>query len=841
MRLAMKGLIGPVIFFWIFLTVAKAQGLGVLKGTVEDSSGAPIPGAEVTLRNTTTNKELRTTCDEDGYFHFINLLQGQYLVIVNAEGFAETEKSVEVGATPINSVRIPLKVAQVKQEIKVTAQPSPAAQENTDFVELDQHWLQSLPVKEADPLAVPALFLDPAALGAKGPQLIVDGVESSTLDIPTSSIKEVYVNRSPYSAEFGRPGKGRIEVITRRGSRHRYRGSLSLLVRNSIFDARNAFATSQPDLQREIVEGQLSGPLAKKVTFLIAGRKLISDHTGVVNAATPNGFLTENFRAPTRNDHLFGRLDFHLSHNHNLVIAYKYKDKSRRNQGVEGFDLPERATHTLDRENEVKAFETATISDHFLNEARFTFKEQTVDTNSLTDQPAIIVLGAFNAGGAQVSQHQRERVANIQDIAILVKGRHSLRFGGGARPRFFDSLDASNFGGTFTFSSLSAFAAGSPFLFTINQGNPQVSYTQHEFFTFLEDEIRLRPDLSLSLGLRYELQSNLPHDDNLAPRLSLAYSPGGHQTVIRAGAGVFYDRQPDVMQQQALLYDGFHILQSVIPNPGFPNPSGTALPSVVRIAPDIRAPYLIQASFGVERKLGRGRNYLAVDYTMLRGVRLYRMRNTNAPLPGTGARPNPNFGNIDQFESSGMSRSHSLTVTSQMTLHRRVDFVAQYKLSWAMDDTSGLFSLPANNYDLRSEWGRSDFDQRHRFNLMGVYQLPFGFRAGSVVNLYSGIPFNTTTGLDNNQDTVANDRPPGMGRNQGQGPGYANVDLHLSRGIRLRKNGDKPKVILGLDAFNAFNHTNFENFVGILTSPFFGRANAAKPARQLQFSLKFDF
>src|SRR5258708_18921186 len=111
----------------------------------------------------------------------------------------------------------------------------------------------------------------------------------------------------------------------------------------------------------------------------------------------------------------------------------------------------------------------------------------------------------------------------------------------------------------------------------------------------------------------------------------------------------------------------------------------------------------MQASIGIERKLGRGKNLLAVDYTTARGVRLYRTRNINAPLPQTGSIPDPNFANIDQFESSGRSRSHSVTASLQTPLRNRVDLLPQSTFSKSMEDTSAFASLPANNYDLRPE------------------------------------------------------------------------------------------------------------------------------------------
>ncbi len=114
-------------------------------------------------------------------------------------------------------------------------------------------------------------------------------------------------------------------------------------------------------------------------------------------------------------------------------------------------------------------------------------------------------------------------------------------FGGGARPRFFHTIDSSNSGGTFTFANLSAYAAGKPELFTMNQGNIQASFSQNEYFSFFQDEIQVRPSLSVSLGIRYERQSNLDDHNNFAPRLAFAYAPRRGQIVLRGGFGIFYD------------------------------------------------------------------------------------------------------------------------------------------------------------------------------------------------------------------------------------------------------------------------------------------------------------
>jgi len=857
--------------FFLFAGLVLGQSAGIVKGTVEDNTGGTVAGAEVKLRNQATGQEVFSSSDEEGGFQFERLPFGDYVLTVIVKGFKPSELPIKVEGQRESLVHVQLQIAAAAERVFVSANSVsvPAAGQNIDAVELNRSWLEGLPAKEGDPLAVPSLFLDPATGGAMGPKIVVDGVETSALEVPLTTIRKVYVNKSPYSAEFGRPGRGRIEVLTRKGSRRDYHGTLTFLARNSEFDARNAFASKKPPLQREIAEAELDGPLGRKIRFLAASRYYVSDESAIIHAHTLTGPLTENIGISERNLRVFGRLDFDLTPRHALTVTYKYKDKSQQNSGVGGFSLPEHATDSTIHENEVKVFERTIISPSFLNDLRFAYKDEPQEKTSRSGQPGIIVLGAFTSGGAQIRQHQREKAATIQDVASLVWGRQTIMFGGGARPRFFHTIDSSNSGGAFTFANLSAYAAGEPELFTMNQGNIQASFSQNEYFSFFQDEIQVRPSLSVSLGVRYEWQSNLDDHNNFAPRLAFAYAPRRGQIVLRGGFGVFYDRQPEIMQQQALLYDGTQGYQIVVKNPGYPvpyDPASPPPPSLLRIALRIRTPYLTQASFGVERKLGKGRNYLSVDYTMVRGTKLYRTRNINAPLPETGATPDPNFINIDQFESSGRLRSHSMTVSFQTTLRNRLNLLGQYTFSKALDDTSGMFSLPPDNYDLRPEFGRADYDRHHRLNLIGTYRLPWGFRAGSIVSMNSGIPYNITTGFDNNGDTLPNDRPPGVNRNTGQGPGYVSVDLHFAKEITLRKGEASaaqpaarqhhsalsalrasystnrgPRLEVGIDAFNVLNRVNYKNYVGIQSSPFFGCANAANPARQLQFSMKFHF
>ncbi|HET9839563.1 MAG TPA: TonB-dependent receptor [Candidatus Angelobacter sp.] len=836
----------------IFLAGAAALGQSNLsvRGVAEDDTGAIIPRAQVTLLDSNEVEVAHTVANDLGEFAFTRLAAGDYSIDIEAAGFKKTQAKVTVAAGSAELQHIRMKIANVSQEITVKAGDPVAMDGNISSVEVNHDLLKSLPVKDDNPLAAAAVFLDPAANGAEGTKIVVDGVETTDLDVPSSSVKSVAVNKNPYSAEFSRPGKGRIEVITRPGSLTRVHHHFVTTFRNSSLDATNAFATERPQRSRSFWEGDINGPLfGQNGSFYLGGEYLHDEQSSFVHAITPTAALTQTVDRPERTWHLLGRVDYRLNSLNTLSARYSFSRDNVDNQGVGVFDLASRAYNSQSRGHEVRIAETALLSVNFSNEIRFAFKDKDHSATPLSNAPARIVLGAFNGGGAQINQDLGERSYELQNLSTWIRGRHTLRFGVTAKRRDIEVTDASNFGGTFSYSDLASFAAGHPFLFTMNQGTPSVSFSQNEYSYFVQDEMRLRPNLTVMLGLRHELQSNLDDHNNLAPRFGFSYAPGKGGLVLRAGAGIFYDRLPWLMQQQTLLFDNNHIHRIVMQNPAFNQipPAGLAASpgSIVTIDPAIRSPYVTQATVGVDKRFGSN-NSISVEFATMRGLKLYRTRNLNAPLPSTGLPPNPAFINVNQFQSTGSSRANSLSVTYRAAVKQRAEFLAQYTLSKSTDDTSGMFSQPSDDFNLALERGRSDFDRRHRFNLAGIFQLPWGFRLGTITSISSGIPFNITTGSDTGDDAdnvVANDRPAGVPRNSGNGPMYSDVDIRLSRKIVLgpkREHGTR-YLELRIDAFNALNQVNATNYVGVITSPLFGRANSSLPARQIQLSVKASF
>jgi hypothetical protein len=262
----------------------------------------------------------------------------------------------------------------------------------------------------------------------------------------------------------------------------------------------------------------------------------------------------------------------------------------------------------------------------------------------------------------------------------------------------------------------------------------------------------------------------------------------------------------------------------------------------VQLAPDLNIPYIIQFSLGVERQIVKGTT-IAVNYTGARGTDMFRSRDINAPPPPLYlVPPDPTHGVIRRIESTGRMRSHSLQLTLRGKVTRFFNGSLQYVFGHAMNDTNGIGSFPANNYDLSGEWGRANSDQRHRFELMGAIKSGPWFTLGVGLSLRSGRPYSLTTGKDlyNTGNTSA--RPPGVARNTLEGPGYAQLDLRWSHEIALTRNKDEgAKVTIGADAFNVLNRVNYSGYIGNLSAKdLFGRAISAQPPRRMQLSLRFE-
>ena len=840
-----------------FSSLALTESQLEITGVVADPSGAAIVGAEVVLTPPAGAEPRRATTGDTGRFRFPDLAPGRYELRMEVAGFKPVTLPVKVGTRSPASLRVTLALADLREKVAVeggATQVSAEAGDNLDSVRLDRQAIKGLPILGNDVIGAAAELLNSSALGTGGASIVVDGMETSEKGVTASAIQEVRINQDPYSAEFSRPGRGRIEVITKPGTKE-FHGEFNFLFRDSFFEARNAFSAARPNEQRRIFEGNLTGPIGKsgRTSFVISANHEAEDLESVVYAITPAGEVRTNFPQPQGQDEWNARITRQIGKAHTLAFRYEFENESARGRGVGGFTLPEAASDFKNRTHHLYFNYRGILTHNLVNEFSLRGgRHNELTTSRLRGVPAIVVLDAFTGGGAQADRRSTENHVQFTDTLLWTHGKHLLKFGLNV-PDWSrrGSNDHSQTDGVFTFSSLEDYARGTPFSYVVQRGDGYLALWQKEVSLFVQDNFKLRPNLSLSFGLRYDWQNHLADHNNFAPRFSVAWSPlRSRKTVLRGGAGFFYDRTGERAIGDTLRFDGHHLQRILIENPGYPNPLApgqtlsTEPATVVRFAPGLRSPYLFQYSFGAERQLAK-KLVATANYTRVRGVKSFRSRDVNAPPPPLyAARPDPAVGTLRQIESAGRLASQSFEAALRGTMGRYFQGFVQYTTGSAWNNTGGINALPANSYDLRGEWSHAPFDMRHRFTVLGSLRPEKLFNLGVRVDVSSGAPYTLTTGRDDNHDGLAYDRPPGVPRNSLRRPPTAVLDLRWSREFPLqggKKKDDAPSLEVTLDAFNALNHVNVSSVVGNMSSPLFGQPVAARPPRRAQLSLAVKF
>ena len=278
---------------------------------------------------------------------------------------------------------------------------------------------------------------------------------------------------------------------------------------------------------------------------------------------------------------------------------------------------------------------------------------------------------------------------------------------------------------------------GGPSRFSIQAGQSYVSFTRWDAGPFVQDDWRIKPNLTLSMGLRYEVQTLLSEHKDIAPRIGFAWAPGSgkngrQKTVIRGGFGIFYDRVGFGDFEQATLNNGSAQLEYQVYNPTFyPNiPSLSSLSlgqnATYKVDPKLRSDYSSQAAIGVERQLPRN-SRVSVTYTYDHSLHLAQTVPINTPLPGTF---NPQLplgptngvfpygygaGNIFEYESGGKFNQQIVMVGFNTQITRNFSINANYQLQYAKD----LPGTPTDPYDFMLDYGRSSLDRRNNFSLFG--------------------------------------------------------------------------------------------------------------------------
>jgi Carboxypeptidase regulatory-like domain len=799
---------------------AAAQ-VGALRGTVTDEFGGLVVGATITLIDTKGAQQAAQT-GNDGTYNFNALAPGKYTLNAAAAGFAVFENNeVTISAGKRLTVDVKLSITLSNEQVTIAAETpiSTEAESNASALVIKGTDLDALPDDPDDLSAALQALAGPAA-GPNGGQIFIDGFTGGRIP-PKESIREIRINQNPFSAEFDRLGFGRIEILTRPGT-DKMRGQTFFSFNDESLNTRNPYAPSRASYQARNYGGNLSGPISKKkASFFLDFEKRDSDDNSIINAKVLDP-ATLNFSAinrsvitPRRHTAFSQRLDYQLNKSNTLVARYSFERNKTDNLGVSEFSLDvdpffgvNRTFSSTDTEHAIQLTETAVLSPTVINETRFRFEHNPRESGGDISVPVINVSSSFTGGGASAAPaHNTTNHIELQNYTTFTHGMHSLKAGARVRHVSVTDFSQSGFNGAFIFAGRPAVLANdgsvvvpaltsleqfqlferntpgiAPSQLSISGGNPEASISQTDYGVFLQDDWRVRPNFTLSGGLRYENQTNISSNVNFAPRMSFAWSPGagGRQpkTVIRGGYGVFYDRFGEGFTLNAIRLNGTNQQQFIVSDPAviaqfitidpttnrpvFRTPDIAALASfrqqlsVRRVDPNIEAPYTLQSSISVERLLP-GKITLTTAYINTRSLHLLRSRNINAPL--NGVRPDPTQGNIFEYESNGVLNQNQLIVFANTRLNPKFTIFSNYSLGMTKSDTDGAGSFPADNYNLAQEYGRAGIDVRHRFTFGGSFTLPWDLRINPLVIATSSRPFNITTGFDNNSDTLFNDRP----------------------------------------------------------------------------------
>lgn len=823
----------------------SARGVAV-SGVIQDQTSAVLPGARVTLATGAAAIVQSVESGPAGDFRFDRVAPGDYQVRAEFPGFQTTAVDVRVAARAPASITIVLPLEGLTQEIAVSGSGLNAdARSNLNAVSVDADTLDDLPMLDQDVVGALSRFLDSSAIGSNGATILVDGVEVNALSLSASAIQQIKINQDPYAAEFMRPGRGRIEIISKPGGKQ-YSGTLNLRFRDSSLYARNAFAKTKAPEQRRIAEGSLTGPVGKRTSFLLSGSIDSEDNQSIVFADTASGLVQQNVATPFRRVLMAGTVNRQQGTRQTQSFRFSHVDEKNTNQGVGGTTLPEAASNHENRTDEASFTNQTVFSPRLLNQVRVLAGVEREPRTSLSQAPRIVVLDAFTGGGGQNDSLRTESHFTLVEAVTWSPSRHVVKAGVNIPDWSWRGLDdRSNTGGTFYFSSVPDYQSGTPYSFVQQIGDGRVTYVERVIGVFAQDEMRLLPNLSLAAGVRYDWQSYLHDANNVAPRVSMAFAPGGSaKVVIRGGTGLFYDRIGAGPVLDARRFDGVRLRRYVIEDPGYPvalppGQSFAAQPaSIVRFASDTVVPAMIQSSVGIERELRR-RTTIAVTAISTRGYDLFRSRDVNAPPPPLfAARPDLTRGVVREIASTATRRALGIDTTFRTQI-RRVNATVQYSESRNSDDTGGVNWMPPNNYDLSAEYAAADGERRHVLETYASANIGRWLNLGVSFEAGSGRPYSLTTGRDDFNTGTANARPAGVSRNSLRGPGFANLDLRWSHDVTAwGANGRKMTFTAGVDAFNVVNKVNYSYFVGNQSSPFFGRPISAQAPRRVQFSLR---
>ena len=923
---------GHWVVFAVVMLLAASAGLfaqttgATLLGTIVDEQGAVLPGVTVTVRNTETGWNRVVTTDERGSYRAAALPPGKYEMNVEISGFnKELRSGMTLTIGQEATINLTLKMSNVQETVTVTGEvPLVETTKSTMGTTINRSQLDSLPIAGRDFTQLAQLTAGVTGVGGGGittggqltrnNSMLVDGVSNDEVALNTTrgsmsleTVREYVVMASQFAAEYGQASGAVVNVVTRSGT-NKVEGRAFTFLRDTSLNAQDFFLRDQgnltkPPFSQQRYGGSLGGPIVlDKLHFFGAYEGLRQRQTSVVTVKPATlqdfGYSPTDTTYPynTNGNQGFIKIDGQVGAKQSVSARYRFDQTKTLGLGIGGSSPKEMGYDQTYRNQDFGVSHTAILSDRALNEIRFTYSTtlrwDTVDgyasgPNAVSISRPSISLGKSNS----MPQGDKEYYFQIIDNFSYSIGSHNLKAGVSVNRMGDDAYFLGNKDGTFTFTTDKPFNAADkttyPTLYSQQVGNWLDVERDELYGVFVQDAWRVKPNLTLNIGLRYALETawehanvlrvadastgfaptpgTVPNDtNNWQPRVGFAWDPKGDgKTAIRGGYGLYYNSTFLNITGNISLSTKSRGIS--VKNPGYPDytAGGTiqaGIPSATVAAPDIQVPSTRTLSIGMKREILAGLA-LSADFVNTRGMDLFWAHDVNWNS-ATDARINPNWQSVTSYETTGDSWSNALLVSLDKRASGRIPgFGVAYTLSKATRNVEDFTFTAQDPNNLNGEKALASNDRRHQVVVNTTWLLPADVQIGALVSARTGRSVNITTGTDNNGDTRSNDRPdllvPGgnpfdkatyftgftgrvgnLPRNSALGPGFLQIDLRASKFVRFRNK----RIEAFVEAFNATNRRNDGNPSGNLRSASFGLpSRLAGSPRQVEFGFRFDF
>jgi hypothetical protein len=771
---------------------AIGQERGQIAGQILDPSGAAVVGAQISVTGKGSSFTTKSTGTGDYFFQRVPI--GIYSLSVRAKGFSPyVEANLMVESNKPRRADVHLSIAVQQESVDIQDQGKTIGtntDENGSALVIKDGDLDALS-DNPDELANQLQALAGPGVGPSGGQIYIDGFTGGQIP-PKSTIREIRINQNPFSAEFEKVGFGRIEILTKPGT-GKTKGYIVSQGNQSSFNTGNPLVSTQPGYYLYFWEAGLNGPLAKGKSYSASANSLVRKNQNIVNAINPNdtnSLIRQAVSNPSSLTNGTGRIDLQLGSKNVLTIRDAFRQSTRTADGVGQLNLPTQAYDIDDIENALQITESMVVNANWANETGLQWRHIRNEQTASYSTPTVTVSGAFTDGGSnQGNSRDNLDIIDIHNYSTTQVQRHIIRFGGRARIYHDTNNSSSESNGNYIFQSISNYLSKTPDQFQIAHiENPIAQTNVWDGSLFYQDDWRVKSNLTLSYGLRFETQNKIQDLSDWGPRMTLLWAPKrfyrkSPRLVLGAGYGWFYDRftVPNSLNSsapsatpyiiQTIHQNGINQQNYVLNSPGEFDPSspipitgsnGSSVPKTTIYSIDPKFHAALNMQLGLSADIQAAKNLtFNVNYLNTSGLHQYLSNNIAAPRFDSGSYTvtgqSPAAYNY-QYQSGGIYRQNQLIVGLRSRT-KKGSVVATYTYNRARSDTQGVSYFPTDSTNPRLDYGRPTFDIRNRLFALGTYSISSGFILSVLVVAQSGAPYNVTIGSDLTENNQFNARP----------------------------------------------------------------------------------